>query len=101
MVVLVRAVLVLAVAVRVVALVVASVGVAVEAVVLVAAGNFSYSKRQKAEGRRQKVEVFLLVRGCLGRSICPKLYGDSYTLCSTHAISLLMRYTSTPPSPPY
>jgi hypothetical protein len=33
---------------------------------------------QKAEGRRQKAEVFLLVRGRFSRSICPKLYGDSY-----------------------
>jgi hypothetical protein len=35
-----------------------------------------------AKGRRQETEgrSFLLVRGRFSRSICPKLYGDSYMI---------------------
>jgi hypothetical protein len=41
--------------------------------------DLSYSERQKAGG--SKAEGFLLLRGRFSRSICPKLYGDSYISC--------------------
>jgi len=39
-----------------------------------------YSQRQKVEGRGQKAEGLLLIRGRLDFFICPNLYGDSYRI---------------------
>jgi hypothetical protein len=45
----------------------------------VPAGYRPYIKRTSSYSKSQKAEGFLLLRGCFSRSICPKLYGDSYS----------------------